>query len=581
MSAPDKTAQQDALLLIFAGVLAHPTIWGDVEGYLDSEIVGKDSPIASTLWAYLQTAGPEATLHDASIELAIAGVENVVGVLERLVADATDLTPEKVKRSARKLARSFVNNRRRGAVRKELDAEPLATLDVESIAADAARRFPHLTPDLSPLSPDECEEARQEKQVVIPTGFAGIDRLHRGHIVGEMAIDCARTGSFKSTFVAAQVRNQFFANAARHREDPWWDGFGSSWDADGSQGRRRELLRPLHAGHDYSPPAIAPRVLWFSLEEPLAQLLARFYADLLDLDRGAWLSDETYRENVERSHAEELAHIDAVLGGGRLTVVDYSERSPSGKQDGGIDSELVEQTLADLTRKLRAWVRTCEKLDADEGVERPRLCFIDYGQLVNIPETDDRFGVLDKVSTSLRKLAAKHRVALPVSLMLKRGDVEGEPSSEDVKGSSQFKQDCARARTLWPLGKGEKERLTEHLASGGEIVASPFDEPDDAGFDTGEDFDGGGFFDAASVRARRALAELRVCGEKDRFGPPSWSVPLAVDGKHARITDALPDIDEEGNPRHDEDGHPIFTSCRDLPELAPILKAPRKKKGEG
>ena len=579
-----KSPTRDHLLIVFAGVFAHPSTLSQVAEVIDDTIVGKDDAVTITLWSYLQANADAPSLVDAAVDLVSAGVGDVVSVLDRLVAESEKLTPARVVGNARKLARVVVNARRRETIKRDLDAQPLAALDVEAVTSNATHRYPHTTPGIHVLTPDDCAAAVEETHRVIPTGFSYFDQRFRGWLVGEQHLLPARTGDGKSTFSYACVRNQFFANAARHRDDPWWTTYGPDWQQHDSGGRRRELLRPLNAGHaDPDETHEAPRVLWFSLEEPVAQVLGRFYCDLLSLDRQSWMTNARFRTNTQQTYATEIAHINDVLGSGRLTVVDYATRR-AGADGSGIDTELVRQTLADITKKWRAWARDCERRDKAEGTERPRMVLVDYGQLVQIPETDDRFAVLDEVSVALRRLAPETASALLTPLMLLRGHESIEPSKEEIKGSSQFAQDAARILTLWPFGKRERQALREAVDGGQQSAAptTPFDD-DDGGIEIPYDNDepvGEGVLDPMLIHCRRAQHELRLSCDKDRFGDASWQLPLTFDGRFARVTEALPDIDDEtGDVWCDREGRPRWTSYRRHDGVMSIVRAAVKVGG--
>jgi replicative DNA helicase len=535
-------------------------------------------------------------LHEAFAELLCAGADDAIDVLQQLTDAAKLATPKRTVQTARKLARVVVNARRKGAAKKALDESPLTTLDVESIAREAVSNFPHTTPGIHTLTEADCVEALSDDYTVIPTGFSYVDARMMGLIVGEFHQIPGRTGDGKSSVSYAIIRNQFFANAARNREDPWWDQFSGEWKQHGKCARRRELLRPLHAGHDHPEETyLAPHVLWFSLEEPQSQVLARFYCDLLSIDRQAWMTRRKFRENVLQSYAPEIAHINAVLGGGRLTIVDYAARmGGSGGAGGGLDEQFVEQTLVDVQKKSRAWARECAKRDAAEGNggRRPRLMCIDYAQLINVPDDQARqeHAVLAKVSTTLRKLGPECEAAMLTTLMLLRDHESNEPSKEQIKGSSQFAQDAARIAVLWPFGKNER-RLLQAARS---CLSFPQSMPSTFGFDEAieqaadeaaneppTDYDEYPSDGGSAFHFARAECEMLLLGEKDRFGAVGWRLPLAFSGKFARVTEVLPDVDSNGEVKRDKEGNLFYTSYREHPEVMKVLRPPKVKKSKG
>jgi replicative DNA helicase len=587
-----KPTTRDHLLLIFAGVFAHPDTFAQVAEFVDDKLASADTT-TGVLWSYLSSHN-EPNLYDAIAALATASVDDsVLDVLQQLTDAASRSTPRQTVSNARKLARVVVNARRKGAAKAALDAAPLTTLDVETIAREAAQAFPHTTSGIHTLTVDDCTAALADDYTVIPTGFSYVDARMMGLIVGEFHQVPGRTGDGKSSVSYAIIRNQFFANAARHRDDPWWEKFGAEWKQHGRCGRRSELLRPLHAGHDHPEETyLAPRVLWFSLEEPQSQVLARFYCDLLSIDRQAWMTKKKFRANVRETYAREITHINEVLGAGRLTIVDYAARM-GGVSGGGLDEQFVEQTLADVRKKGHAWARECAKRDAAEGVARPRLMCVDYAQLINVPDDQAKqeHAVLAKVSTTLRKLGPECSAAMLTTLMLLRDHESNEPSKEQIKGSSQFAQDAARIVVLWPFGKNER-RLLQAARSCLSFPSTPdtfdFDAELDKAADEVEaaneappaeviDFDEYPSDGGMAYHLARAEHEMLLLGEKDRFGAPGWRLPLAFTGKFARITEVLPDTDSNGEVKYARDGSRFYTSYREHAEVKAVLKPAKTK----
>src|SRR5690606_12574666 len=160
----------DYLLLIFAGVLPHPDTLPRVAQYVDERVVG-DDPACVALWKYLQATGPLATRYEALAELAAADVPDAMAVMERLVDAAAESTPKRTVGVARALARTMINVRRREHVKRETETTPVAALDVEAIATEAAKRYPHTSTLIRPLSVEDAEAAVDESYTVIPTGF--------------------------------------------------------------------------------------------------------------------------------------------------------------------------------------------------------------------------------------------------------------------------------------------------------------------------------------------------------------------------------------------------------------------------
>jgi replicative DNA helicase len=393
-----------------------------------------------------------------------------------------------------------------------------------------------------PLSFARIIESTTKEDVLIPTGFEGIDDAGGEFVVGKTQTVLARTNVGKSSFLAALALNQVASCAAynidRERER-----------APMIAHKIMEMRRRSGFAKAKDVPPVAPHVLLLSVEDTLDDYIGRMIVNLADIYAGE------YRRNKQRAieehpcgdQSEAVREIAEVLSCGRLTIADY-------EAEDGHD----EKTLQAIDETICGWVATTRSRCADEGEDDPPLLvLLDYFQKIKDPDAEkllrDERRVLAKISDRLSTRARKKKFALVVAVMSLRGPDEVEPDENDARGGSDVIQDADAAWTLWPFGKRECKAIRK--AEGTEMVASldPDDEQGEA-LDLGETL--------TPIVARRAEAELLVIGNKSRHSDTGWKVPLQFDRGFKRITNAY-------------DPKKIW---RDDPTIAKIVAAARAHK---
>jgi len=497
-------------------------------------------PFAAALWAEisrLHDAGEPITPIDALGAVAKPEFSDGLKQLTQLVPLAQAETRETFERRLTVLhseTAQAVTRKQLARVLKRADDDPDIDWASELEAqTEAARKRKRSDKRYKALTPARVIASTKRQRRIIPTGFAHIDEIIPGFIIGTTTLVGARTNVGKSSFIAALARNQTHAQAARNIEQL-------------NESARRLPTMEYRRQPQHAQPAVgnhrvqAPHVLVLSVEDDVDDCIDRVVVDLADLFARDYLDDP--QRAIDQAHAHETVDkIAGELGGGRLTIADY-ERS-STDDDGARSLKSIVSTINGWTRRVRG-----ECKEREEG-DPPLLVLLDYFQQVTSPEDEkslrDERRVLAKISRTLYGLAKREHFALVMAAMWKRDADHIQPDANDARGGSDAPQDADAIWTLWPFGPGERNAIKAFTAATNVVVIdgegqdnsddSPFDdEPPKAKTKAVNET----VHPLPKMVGERAECELIISCDKNRRGAAGWQVPLHFQRDHKRITDA-------------------------------------------